>query len=174
MLFVGATFASTSCGGGGYATAPSPTPTPTPAPTPAPSGANVTVNIVGSSGSGAFSPNPAAATVGQTLAFKNNDNTQHRIVSNAGSFDIRSCRALPGARRVAAIASPVGVAAELVGDERGLPASSTEEWRAALDQLIADAEERRERGAAARAFAEREYSYERWAPELAGLLRSLA
>jgi plastocyanin len=47
----------------------------------------VTVTIVGSSGSGAFSPNPASATTGQTLAFKNNDLTAHRIVSNAGGYD---------------------------------------------------------------------------------------
>lgn len=76
---------------------------------------------------------------------------------------------------VPAIASPVGVAAELVGGgERGLPASSAKEWRVALKRLIGDAEERRERGAAARAFVEREYSYARWTPRLAELLRSLA
>jgi glycosyltransferase involved in cell wall biosynthesis len=75
---------------------------------------------------------------------------------------------------VPAIASPVGVASELVGDGRGLAASNSGEWREALEQLIADDNERRQRGAAARAFAEREYSYQRWAPELAGLLRSLA
>jgi glycosyltransferase involved in cell wall biosynthesis len=75
---------------------------------------------------------------------------------------------------VPAIASPVGVATELVGTDRGILASTPEEWRAALEHLIRDPEERRERGAAARALAERDYSYRRWAPELAGLLRSLA
>lgn len=74
---------------------------------------------------------------------------------------------------VPAIASPVGVTSELIGDDRGLLASTPQQWSAALEQLIADAEERRQRGAAARAFAEREYSYRRWAPELAGLLKSL-
>jgi glycosyltransferase involved in cell wall biosynthesis len=75
---------------------------------------------------------------------------------------------------VPAIASPVGVATEFVGSERGLLASTPEEWRSTLARLVNDAEERRERGVAARAFVERDYSYRRWAPELAELLRSLA
>lgn len=75
---------------------------------------------------------------------------------------------------VPAIVSPVGIASRLVGDGRGLIATTPDEWRAALTRLIDDVDERRERGAAAREFAEREYSYRRWAPELAGLLRSLA
>jgi plastocyanin len=45
------------------------------------------VNITGSSGSGSFSPNPAAASVGQTVAFKNNDSTMHHITANDGSLD---------------------------------------------------------------------------------------
>jgi len=92
-----AAIATVSCGGsGGSGGAPTaPTPSPTPTPTPAPSGANVTVSIVGTSGSGAFSPNPAAATVGQTLAFRNNDTTLHRIVSNSGGYD--SGNIAPGA-----------------------------------------------------------------------------
>lgn len=77
---------------------------------------------------------------------------------------------------VPAVASPVGVARELVGPEaeRGLLASSTEEWAAALAQLLGSLEERRQRGALARSFVESDYSYQRWAPELAGLLRSIA
>jgi hypothetical protein len=75
---------------------------------------------------------------------------------------------------VPAIASPVGVASELIADGRGMAASGAEEWRVALGRLIADADERRERGAAARAYVEREFSYQRWAPQLAELLRSLA
>jgi glycosyltransferase involved in cell wall biosynthesis len=74
---------------------------------------------------------------------------------------------------VPAVASPVGVAPELIGQDRGLLAASSEDWRAALEQLIADVEERRQRGAAARQFVERHYSYQRWAPELASLLRSV-
>lgn len=75
---------------------------------------------------------------------------------------------------VPAIASPVGVNPGLIGGKRGIIASSPQEWRLALEQLITDVERRRESGAAARAFVEREYSYQRWAPELAALLRSVA
>jgi len=74
---------------------------------------------------------------------------------------------------VAAVASPVGVAPELIGQDRGLLAASSEDWRASLEQLIADVQERRQRGAAARRFVEHHYSYQRWAPELASLLRSV-
>ena len=75
---------------------------------------------------------------------------------------------------VPAIASPVGVNSELIGGDRGLLATSTDDWHSALGQLIDDAAERRERGAAARDFVERQYSYQRWAPELAALLHSFA
>jgi len=75
---------------------------------------------------------------------------------------------------VPAVASPVGVAAELIGTERGLLASAPHEWRSALERLIEDVDERRERGLIARAFVERNYSYQRWAPDLAALLRSVA
>jgi glycosyltransferase involved in cell wall biosynthesis len=73
---------------------------------------------------------------------------------------------------VPAVASPVGVNRELVGDERGVLAGSPGEWRAGLERLLADVAERREQGAAARAFVERRYSYQTWAPELAAMLRS--
>ena len=75
---------------------------------------------------------------------------------------------------VPAVASPVGVNPELIGSERGLLAASPEEWGRALTQLGGDARERRERGALARTYVERGYSYQRWAPELAALLRSIA
>jgi glycosyltransferase involved in cell wall biosynthesis len=74
---------------------------------------------------------------------------------------------------VPAVASPVGVSRTLLGDERGIPASTQDDWHAALDQLTRSATERAERGAAARKFAEREFSYQRWAPELASLMQSL-
>ena len=74
---------------------------------------------------------------------------------------------------VPAVASPVGVAAELVGSERGALASAQDDWYRALDRLTEDVALRREQGAAGRAFVERDYSYQRWAPELAELLRSL-
>lgn len=74
-----------------------------------------------------------------------------------------------------AVVSPVGVGAELVGnDERGIAAASSQEWHRALLHLAGDVVERRERGAAARAFVEAHYSYQRWAPELASMLRSVA
>jgi plastocyanin len=75
------------CGGGGAYSTPT---TPSASGTTTASGgaaASVTVNIVGSAGSGAFSPNPATAAVGQTLAFKNNDGTTHRMVADNGSWD---------------------------------------------------------------------------------------
>lgn len=75
---------------------------------------------------------------------------------------------------VPAVGSPVGVSTELIGRERGLIADSADDWYAALQSLIEDPAQRRERGAAARAFVEREYSYQRWAPELAALLRSVS
>ena len=75
---------------------------------------------------------------------------------------------------VPAVASPVGINAELVSDGRGLPATGEAEWQRALTELIASASERRQRGANARAFVERHYSYQRWAPELARMLRLLA
>src|SRR3954468_3582287 len=83
-----------SCGGGGggaYSTPTTPS-TSTPAPsTPAPStpvtSANVTVAIIGPSGSSSFTPNPASATSGQTVAFKNNDGTMHHLVADNGSWE---------------------------------------------------------------------------------------
>ena len=75
---------------------------------------------------------------------------------------------------VPAVASPVGVGNELVGRERGLLATDGGEWRAALEALITDAEARRQMGINARAFVEANYSYQRWAPELASMLHSVA
>lgn len=77
---------------------------------------------------------------------------------------------------VPAIASPVGVARELIGDdgERGALASSPGQWHAALERLAGDAAGRARMGAAARELAERDYSYRHWAPRLAELLRSAA
>lgn len=75
---------------------------------------------------------------------------------------------------VPAIASPVGVNTELVGRDRGILATSQDEWYAALRQLSTDVQERRQRGAAARNFVERHYSYQHWAPELAAMLHSVS
>jgi glycosyltransferase involved in cell wall biosynthesis len=75
---------------------------------------------------------------------------------------------------VPAVASPVGVNAELVAEGRGLTATSPADWTDSLMTLLASSAERRERGALARAYVEQHYSYQRWAPELAAILRSLA
>jgi glycosyltransferase involved in cell wall biosynthesis len=72
------------------------------------------------------------------------------------------------------VASPVGVSSEMVGSDRGYLATDVADWYSALERLVEDATERQERGDAARAFVERNYSYARWAPELARMLRSLA
>ncbi len=75
---------------------------------------------------------------------------------------------------VPAVASPVGINTELVADGRGFTATSEAEWTQSLLSLVRSSAERRERGALARFYAEANYSYQRWAPELAALLRSLA
>jgi len=75
---------------------------------------------------------------------------------------------------VPAVASPVGVTPALISDQRGALAATDEAWYDALEQLIRDPAQRAGQGAAGRTLAEREYSYQRWAPELAGLLHSLA
>jgi glycosyltransferase involved in cell wall biosynthesis len=72
------------------------------------------------------------------------------------------------------IASPVGVNARVVGAERGKLAESEGAWYAALQELSTDAAARRQMGEAGRRFVETEYSYQRWAPELGAILRSLA
>jgi len=74
---------------------------------------------------------------------------------------------------VPAVASPVGVARELLADGRGELAASSQEWERALLELVADAAQRRQRGAAGRSFVRERFSYERWAPELAALLKAI-
>jgi glycosyltransferase involved in cell wall biosynthesis len=75
---------------------------------------------------------------------------------------------------VPVIASPVGLNKKLVAADRGRLAESPEDWERALLELIADAAARAGIGAAGRALVEAEYSYDRWAPELASLLRSVS
>ena len=83
------------CGGGGGAYATPTTPsastsastTSAASTTPAASGANVTVSIISSAGSSAFLPNPAPASTGQTVAFKNSDGTLHHLVADNGTWD---------------------------------------------------------------------------------------
>jgi len=58
-------------------------PMPDPSPTPAP--AAVTITIVGTSGAGAFAPNPLQASIGSTVVWTNSDATVHRIVLDDGT-----------------------------------------------------------------------------------------
>ena len=94
VLFVVLVFVCAACG-----SSPAPSPTPGPA-------ANVTVSIVGSAGSQSFSPNPVPVPAGQTVAFRNSNNTVHHIVANDGSWDTGNLNA---GSTSAAIAVPSAV-----------------------------------------------------------------
>lgn len=74
---------------------------------------------------------------------------------------------------VPAVASPIGLNEALLADGRGIRATTDAEWERALVELLGDAAGRRERGQQARQHVEDHYSYQRWAPDLASLLRSL-
>ena len=74
---------------------------------------------------------------------------------------------------VPAVASPVGVNVALLERGGGIAAATSREWQAALTEFAHDPAARRDAGLAGRRLAEREYSYQHWAPELAALLRSL-
>jgi len=53
-------------------------------------GADVTISITGQNGTSSFSPNPANITVGQTVAWKNNDPSTsmvHTATQDGGGFD---------------------------------------------------------------------------------------
>jgi len=65
------------CGGGGSSSPTGPSQTTTGA---------ATININGQNGTQAFAPNPASLG-GQSVVFKNNDSTAHRIVLNDGTMD---------------------------------------------------------------------------------------
>jgi plastocyanin len=71
-----------ACGGSGSA----PTSPSSPSGPAGPSAA-VTVSIVGERGAQSFAPNPAAASRGQTIAWRNTDGVVHRIVFNDESVD---------------------------------------------------------------------------------------
>ncbi|MCP4639746.1 MAG: glycosyltransferase family 4 protein [bacterium] len=75
---------------------------------------------------------------------------------------------------VPCVASPVGVARDLIQhDGNGLLADSPEEWRAAIEQLR-DPAERNRLGAAGRRTVEREYALRHAAPRLHTLLEEIA
>jgi plastocyanin len=46
--------------------------------------ADVTISMVGDRGNQSFAPNPTTMRVGQTVAWKNNDNTAHNALEDAG------------------------------------------------------------------------------------------
>jgi Glycosyl transferases group 1 len=75
---------------------------------------------------------------------------------------------------VPVVASPVGLTRSLVGPDRGRLVAGEAEWIDAIRELASDTATRRELGANGRRFAEQNYSYDRWAPEVARLLRTLA
>jgi len=79
-----------------------------------------------------------------------------------------------GAAGVPAIADPVGVNREILANGGGIAACSSAEWKGALEFFAADSVARREAGLQGRGLVEREYSYQRWAPELAAMLRSVS
>jgi glycosyltransferase involved in cell wall biosynthesis len=73
-----------------------------------------------------------------------------------------------------AVASPVGVATDLIGASRGFTASNTDQWAQAINVLAGDPKVRTEMGVSGRRLVERDFSYARWAPELASLMKELA
>jgi glycosyltransferase involved in cell wall biosynthesis len=74
---------------------------------------------------------------------------------------------------VAAVASPVGVNADVLTPGCGLLATTAEEWREALSRLVGDAALRRRMGAAGRKRAVAHYSLQAHAPRLVELFREL-
>jgi plastocyanin len=83
--------AAWACGGSGYSASNPLTPTPTTNPSPGGSAAS-TISIVGQMGSQSFSPNPADAPQGTTVAWKNTDSVTHHIVMSDGSLDTGEIR----------------------------------------------------------------------------------
>lgn len=73
-----------SCGGGGGAGGGTPT-TPTGPSTNPPPQASVAVNIVGSAGSGAFSPNPVQVPSGGSIQWNNSTAVSHVLVMSDGT-----------------------------------------------------------------------------------------
>jgi plastocyanin len=77
-LFAIATLCASCGGSGGYGGNSSPAPPTNPSPI---GNSNVTtITIGGNRADQSFSPNPAMCTTGQTVVWKNADNTTHRIV----------------------------------------------------------------------------------------------
>lgn len=73
-----------------------------------------------------------------------------------------------------AVASPVGINAQLLADGRGLCATGEGQWGDALAALVRDAGLRAAHGAAGRAFVAQRYSLRTWFPVLEGILARVA
>lgn len=74
---------------------------------------------------------------------------------------------------VPVVSSPVGVNRTMIEDGRGLAATTVDEWVGALESLAGDVGMRRDLSERGREYAVREFSYQRWAPELSEILRSV-
>ncbi len=73
------------------------------------------------------------------------------------------------------VASPVGVNSEIVEHGvNGFLAESDDEWRAAVETLLNDANLRHRMGTAGRRKVEEQYSLQVWGPRVAQMLRSVA
>lgn len=76
---------------------------------------------------------------------------------------------------IPAVASPVGVAAEIIQHgKNGLLAKREEEWFSCLDRLVRDCDLRRRLAASGRVTVERDFSLQVWAPRLAELFERVA
>jgi glycosyltransferase involved in cell wall biosynthesis len=76
---------------------------------------------------------------------------------------------------IAAVASPVGITAEIIRDGvNGLLAESTDDWLRALTRLVNDEELRRRLSENARRTVEESYSLQVWGPRLVSLLDRVA
>ena len=73
-----------------------------------------------------------------------------------------------------AVASPVGINVQLLGDGRGLCAASDDQWRDALAALVRDPGLRATLGATGRAFVEERYALRTWFPVLEEILARVA
>lgn len=74
---------------------------------------------------------------------------------------------------VPAVGSPVGVNRAILAGGTSFAATTPAEWAFGLEEFARDWRLRQQTGAAARRFVQEHYSYQRWSPELARMLRSL-
>ena len=74
---------------------------------------------------------------------------------------------------VPAVVSPVGVAREMAEDDRALLAASTADWTRSLGALMESTLARREIATRGLDYVNAEFSYARWSPEIAALLKGM-